>query len=228
MKLLQYLTMGFCCLGFLNSFGQEANKIRDPRFNVIADVGLSYLFQWDQSYLKSSSLTPIDSRIVGTVGIGGKWNILKKASFKPVVGINVNMFRSKASNIEPSNLTSTVEFRNTFISYLWDLGVASKLGIGKNQYNIRLGGYLTRQFYIIPYTKTSDGMEFRGFDSVHVSGTMDYRPGGPYYKGPVNIGVCLSIMKQVGKINLGVSYYQRCYFYGVNREISRLSLRVGF
>lgn len=63
----------------LNVHGQGDADDQTSRFNLQIDLGVSYLFQWDQSYITSSSLTDLDSRMVGNLGLGGRWNILKEA-----------------------------------------------------------------------------------------------------------------------------------------------------
>lgn len=204
----------------LNVHGQGDADDQTSRFNLQVDLGVSYLFRWDQSYITSSSLTDLDSRMVGNLGLGGRWNILKEAKYQPILDLNVNIFRSKASNITPGDLTTTVEFRNTFISYSLALSAERKVKIGKENYGISVGGFFEKQFFLIPYALEEDGKDHRTFYDFRS------RPGGPYYRGPLNLGTVVGVNRHLGKFTIGLVYHQRVFFYGVNREISRLSLRL--
>lgn len=213
----------------LSLFGQETDNLRKTRFNIMTDVGLSYLFQWDQSYLSASSLTELDSRLVLKLGVGTRWNILEKAEYKPKLGVNLNVFRSKASDVVPNSLTNTIEFRNTFIAYNAELTCEKQVKVGTGTYTIALGGYYEQQVFLLPYAMKSNGEELKGFEDLREQSNVDFPPpGGPFYRGPINIGSVLGVSKSLGKLSLGLFYHQRLYFLGVNREISRLSLRVGF
>lgn len=222
-KLLFILVLLVAILGY----GQDTSSTH--RFNAHFSVGASYLAPLDLSLRSSSQLTEIDSRVVGNIGLGGRWNILKYSRIKPSVELGVNFFRSKASDLDTTYLTNTVAFKNTFGS-ITVRGMASyQLGIGARKIDLYLGGFWNKTLLLFPYAKDYEGNEYKGFETIEEKVDIyssSIKKGGPYYKGPKNIGFTVGAEMPYKKLRLGLFLDQRVYFEGFNREISRLSLRL--
>jgi hypothetical protein len=200
--------------------GQDS--LYKKRVNFSLDAGSSILFPKDKSLRIPTGMEQLDSRIVLNTGFKVSLNSFSTKFIKPKFSVGVNTFRSQATDIDTNFFTNAVAFKNRFVSYNAELLVVHDFTIKSKLFAVEMGVFYDQQLLLFPYGKLITGEEYRGFDE-HPG-----RIGGPYYRGPVNIGSIVGINHPLKKINLGIYYYQRLYFTGFNREMARIMLRVGF
>jgi hypothetical protein len=188
------------------------NKINSFDFGI--DIGSSILMGEDKSLASGSYLVALNSKIPLNVGLNLTWNFLKKKRVNPKLSLGVNTFRTKASDLDTNSLVKTISFSNRFISLNGSFLMQHDIGIGAWRIPLHYGVFLDKSVFLISKAKRSD------------TNVGAYENG--FYRGPFIMGSVVGFSVPIKKINLGLFYYQRLYFTGFNREISRVMLRVCF
>ena len=209
-------------LGLVQIAGFGQDSLYKKRVNFSLDLGSSIVFPRDKSLRIPTAMEQLDARVVLNTGFKVSLHSFSSKFIKPKFSLGLNTFRTKATDFDTTFFTNAVSFKNRFVSYNAELLAVHDFTFNAKVFAIEIGAFYDQQLLLFPYGKLVTGEEFRGFDE-HPG-----RIGGPYYRGPVNIGSILGVSYPLKKINLGLYYYQRLYFTGFNREIARVMLRVGF
>jgi hypothetical protein len=174
----------------------------------------------DKSLAAGSYLVTLNSKASLNLGINLTWNFLKKKKFNPKLTLGNNTFRTKAKNLDTTNLVKTYSFSNRFISINGALLFSHSIGIAGWRIPLHYGAFVDKSLYLFAnaeYFKDNYGT-YEEASASEIS----------FYRGPFITGSVLGFTIPLKKINLGLYYYQRLYFTGFNREIARVMLRVGF
>ncbi len=198
------------------SFLYSQDSLKSSFFEFGLELGIVYLNSYDLSHSFASNIETIDNRTVPHYNVNFKMNFFKNKKYIPSLQLGISSFSSKASNIQTYSYQKVTSFFNRYFLINSTLAIKEKVNIAKRNFIFNYGLHGEKLMWMQNKSSLLDGTESTQYSSIGIK-----------YRKNSNLifGTMLGLSYDLGKTHIGLYYYQRLFFYGFNREISRLVLR---